>query len=140
MLRNAILADCNDIYELVCGLENERLPHERFAEIYKRQLNNGNFCCIVFEQDGRIIGMLNLRFEEQLHHAGKIAEIMEFSVDADYRHKGIGKAMLTFAKRMAKENECTQIEVACNRLRQDAHCFYEREGLQNTHYRFSKAL
>ena len=32
MLRNAILADCNDIYELVCGLKNERLPHERLPE------------------------------------------------------------------------------------------------------------
>lgn len=84
--------------------------------------------------------MLNLRFEEQLHHAGKIGEIMEFAVDEQYRGRGLGKEMLGLALILAGERGCLQIEVACNQLRSDTHRFYLREGMHNFHYKFSKSL
>lgn len=91
-------------------------------------------------QNMHIRGMLNLRFEYQLHHAACIAEIMELVVAAQCRNKGIGKLMLNEACRIAKENGCIQIEVACNQLRKDTHRFYAREGMKNYHYKFSKPL
>ena len=91
-------------------------------------------------QNMHIRGMLNLRFEYQLHHAARIAEIMELVVAAQCRNKGAGKLMLNEACRIAKENGCIQIEVACNQLRKDTHRFYEREGMKNYHYKFSKPL
>ena len=41
---------------------------------------------------------------------------------------------------VAKENGCIQIEVACNQLRIDTHRFYDREDMNNFHYKFSKPL
>ena len=79
-------------------------------------------------------------FEEQLHHTEYIAEIMEFAVDAAFRGQGIGKAMLEEACKIAREQGCSQIEVACNQLRVDTHRFYLREGMHNFHYKFSKSL
>ena len=45
------------------------------------------------EHDNDIIGVSNLRFEEQLHHSECIAEIMEFAVDKTYRKQGIENAI-----------------------------------------------
>lgn len=85
-------------------------------------------------------GMMNLRFEYQLHHAARIAEIMEFVVAPQCRNKGLGKLILNEACEIAKDHDCIQIEVACNQLRKDTHRFYEREGMKNYHYKFSRSL
>ena len=81
-----------------------------------------------------------LRFEEQLHHSERIAEIMEFAVDEAYRKQGIGKEMLANACQLAGDFGCTQIEVACNQCRKATHRFYLREGMHNYHFKFSKSL
>ena len=84
--------------------------------------------------------MLNLRFEEQLHHCEKIAEVMEFVVHQDYRNRNVGQKMFAEAKRIALEHGCSQIELATNQLRKDAHRFYYREGMHNFHYKLSQRL
>ena len=140
MYRKSTLDDCEAIHHLICDMECRNLSYERFHEIYCDQLNSGHYYCLVTERDHHVIGVLNLRFEKQLHHTERIAEIMEFAVDSNFRNHGIGKCMLEEATRIAKMNGCTQIEVACNQLRKDTHRFYLREGMQNYHYKFSKSL
>ena len=92
------------------------------------------------DDDPHVRGMMNLRFEYQLHHAARIAEIMEFVVTPQCRNKGLGKLILNEACEIAKDHDCIQIEVACNQLRKDTHRFYEREGMKNYHYKFSRSL
>ena len=140
MLRRAGAEDCLKVYELICDMEQKELPPERFRAIFRAQLSDGRYCCLVEERDGALIGVLNLRFEEQLHHADRIAEIMEFAVAPSFRNRGIGKDMLEQACRIAKERGCSQIEVACNRLRERTHRFYLREGMHSFHYKFSRSL
>ena len=140
MLRKATPKDCKTVYHFLCELENKKLPYEQFTAIFQRQLDSEIYCCLLYEQEGAVAGVLNLRFEEQLHHAARIAEIMEFAVGAPYRRRGIGKEMLAYAYRLAKDCGCTQLEVACNQLRTDAHRFYLREGMHNFHFKFSAPL
>ena len=140
MYRKATVSDCKKVYDLICDMENKKLPYARFQEIFGDQLSNRNYYCLIREQDSHIAGVLNLRLEEQLHHAENIAEIMEFAVDPDFRNQGIGKEMLEQACLIAKEHGCTQIEVACNQLRKDTHRFYSREGMKNYHFKFSERL
>ena len=140
MYRKSERNDCEGIYRLICELEGKELPPERFSSIYLEQLKNRNYYCLVCERDDHVAGVLNLRFEDQLHHAGRIAEILEFAVGAQYRSQGIGKEMLAEACRIAKEHGCGQIEVACNLRREGAHRFYQREGMEQTHYKFSEKL
>ena len=121
-------------------MESKCLPYSVFEEIYRKQLANDHYECIVCEMDSEVIAMINLRYEEQLHHAGCIAEIMEFVVKAGYRNKGHGKDLFCYACHRAEEWGCIQMEVACNQLRKDTHRFYLREGLKNYHYKFSKGL
>lgn len=140
MFRKSEEKDCKAMYDLICDMENKRLPYEIFEGIYRKQLQREDMYCLIREEDGKVTAMLNLRFEEQLHHCEKIAEIMEFVVDVECRNAGIGKEVLEEACRVALEYGCSQIEVACNQLRKDTHRFYEREGMHNFHYKFSKRL
>ena len=62
-------------------------------------------------------------------------------VSPGYRgKKGIGKEMFSQSCQIAKINGCSQIEVACNQLRENTHHFYMREGMNNFHSKFSKRL
>lgn len=140
MYREATLGDCKAVYNLICEMESKQLSFDRFSEIYEEQINSRYYYCLVCEIDNEVIAVLNLRFEEQLHHSECIAEIMEFAVDSSYRKRGIGKEMFDNACQFAKDNGCAQIEVACNQLRVDTHRFYSREGMQNFHFKFSKSL
>lgn len=140
MFRKAIFNDCDAVYNLICDMEKTELPKGGFSEIFNEQLSDNHYYCLICEIDDRIVGVLNLRFENQLHHAAKIAEIMEFVVDENYRNKEIGRKIFSRACDIAKENGCIQIEVACNQLRIDTHRFYDREDMNNFHYKFSKPL
>ena len=140
MFRKSEARDCKAVYNMICDMENKQLPYAVFAEIYQEQLQRKDMYCLIREEGGKATAMLNLRFEEQLHHCEKIAEIMEFVVEADCRNAGVGKEALAEACRVAAEHGCSQIEVACNQLRKDTHRFYEREGMHNFHYKFSKRL
>lgn len=140
MFCKAEAKDTRRVYELICDMEQRELPFEAFEKIFGEQLENDDYYCLVCRREGETIAMLNLRFERQLHHAGAVAEIMEFAVDGSCRNRGLGREMLARARELARERGCMQIEVACNQLRKDTHRFYLREGMHNFHYKFSKAL
>lgn len=138
--RKSTLEDSKAIYALICDMENKELPCDKFKKIYCSQFDDSHYYCLVCEQDSRVVGALNMRFEEQLHHAERIAEILEFVVDATCRSMGIGKEMISQCCQIAKDKGCSQIEVACNQLRKDTHRFYINEGMHNFHFKFSKQL
>ena len=137
MYRKATMKDCKGVYDLICDLDCRELPYDSFSQIFAEQIADSRFYCLICEEEGRLAGVLNLRFEGQLHHACRVAEVMEFSVDASCRGRGIGKQMFAEACRIAQERGCSQIELATNQLRTDAHRFYTREGMNNFHYKFS---
>ena len=140
MYRIARIEDCEAVYRLICDMEAKTLPRGRFEEIFRAQCEDAHYECLLREEDGRVIGMLNLRYEEQLHHAAAIAEIMELVVEDGSRGKRLGKELFAKACERARERGCVQIEVACNQLRSDAHRFYLREGMKNYHFKFSRDL
>lgn len=140
LYRKSTSDDCKAVYSLICDMESKELPYGRFEAIYLDELKDHHYHCLVCEQDKVVISALNLRFEEQLHHAERIAEILEFAVASACKNKGIGKEMLAQGCQIAKNNGCAQIEVACNQLRKDTHRFYAREGMRNFHFKFSKRL
>lgn len=138
--RKGNLEDCKAIYSLICDMENRELSYDRFFAIYRDQISGGHYYCLVCEQHRVVIGVLNMRFEAQLHHTERIAEVLEFAVAVKCRNNGIGKEMFAQSCQIAKDNGCSQIEVACNQLRKNAHRFYLREGMYNFHFKFSKRL
>ena len=140
MYRKATQEDCKSVYRLMCGLECKELPYDKFSSIFNHQVQDEHYYSLLYVENDQVMAVLNLRFEKQLHHCETIAEVMEFYVEEENRSQGIGRKMFEKACELSREYGCTQIELATNQLRKDAHRFYEREGMHNFHYKFSKAL
>lgn len=138
--RYGLQDDCRRIYNLICEMEEKALPYNHFSRIWEKQIANPDYISLVCEEDGTVIGVLNLRLEEQLHHTQLVAEIMEMAVKAEYRSSGIGKALIRWAYQIAQEKGCLQIEASSNQLRTSAYRFYLREGMKNHHFKFTHKL
>jgi PhnO protein len=63
-------------------MENNELSYDRFCAFYRDQISDSHYYCLVCEENGMVIGVLNIRFEAQLHHTENIAEILEFAVSS----------------------------------------------------------
>ena len=138
--RKAVLEDLPGVYALMCQLEEQALPYGPFTAIYGRLAENPAHTFFLSEEGDTLLGMLHLRVEGQLHHAGLVAEIVELSVSSSCRGRGLGKALVGMAKQEARAQGCMVLEVPSGAHRGRAHRFYEREGFSRTHYRFSMPL
>lgn len=139
MFRLATAEDSREVYRLICALEETEFPRDRFRKIFLEQLESPRYACCLWDENG-VAAVLTLRFEEQLHHCDRVAEIIEFAVDPGRRGGGIGRKLLAEALALCRERGCCLAELSCGMRRQDAHRFYEREGFTNTHCRFTKPL
>ena len=117
MIRYATQKDENAIYELLCELEGMSLDKEGFHEAYRDYMKDDKMHCLVAEMDREVAGVLNLRIGTMLCRCGKIGLFQE-------------------AYHIAREAGCVRFEVSTNRTRLGAHRFYEREGMERSHYRF----
>ena len=140
MIRFANINDRSDIYRLICLLENTELNQERFDVILNTELNSDDFLILVYEEEDGICGVMEMRMTDQLHHAGRIAEIMSLYVESDRRSKSIGKQLFQEAVRYAEKAGCIQMELNSSTWRTDAHRFYEREGMNKDHFNFTMKL
>lgn len=140
MFRKATREDFEDVYALMCVLEETCFNSEAMYAIFQKQCEDPQYYALVYDDGQSVKGVLNMRFEYQLHHCDKIAEILEFVILEDCRNLGIGKQMLQEAIRIAEEKQCAQIELDSNQKRLAAHRFYERNGFVKTHYKFVKDM
>ncbi len=115
IIREAAAEDLLSIYQLICEMEETSLPEETFSCGYETISTDQNHTILVAELDGQVIGMIHIRMEFQLHHAAKIAEIMELAVQEDFRSQGIGRQLLTSSVQIAKKHLCEQIEVSSHK-------------------------
>ena len=143
MIRKATCEDRDAAWQLVCTLEERELDHETFAHTFAEQQADGRHVTLVWSEDAPhapIQALMNMRIEMQLHHAAKIAEIQELVVDPSLRGRGVGKKLFAAACEAAQAAGCVRIELVTNQRRHGAHRFYEREGMQQTHYGYTLDL
>jgi ribosomal protein S18 acetylase RimI-like enzyme len=139
--RSAALADLPQIVEMLAddflGAQRERfeqpLPEsylQAFAEI-ERDANNE---LVVVEQNGEIVGTLQLTFIPSISfQGGRRAQIESVRVVANRRGEGIGKKMFRWAIGRAREKNCRMIQLSTNETRADAQRFYENLGFKRSH-------
>lgn len=56
------------------------------------------------------------------------------------RSKGYGKLLIDWLRQHAKEQDCSTLHLCSKFERQDAHRFYEREGIEKLAYHFCCAV
>ncbi|MBQ8515451.1 MAG: GNAT family N-acetyltransferase [Ruminococcus sp.] len=121
-------------------MEDEKLPETEFAYGYEAMSDDQNHVILVAELNGQVVGTLHMRMEYQLHHAARIAEIMELAVLDGFRSQGIGRQLLAAASETARKCLCEQLEVGSHKKRVCAHRFYQRESMKKTHDKFTLRL
>lgn len=140
IIRKAEQADLDRVYELICELEQTVLDKDVFTQIYDRQISDCHYLLIVVQLNQLVVGFLSLQIKEHLHHAAKIAEIIELVIHEPSRGQRIGDSLFQAAKKFAKENNCSQLELCTNVRRLRAHQFYEKQGMNKSHHCFTLPL
>lgn len=139
-VRKAVLADSEAIEDLL-----DQLDYPGTGEFLKQKMEtifrNPLVTLLVYVQDDeKVVAFMVLEFLIQLGLRGDIARIGYFSVDHNYRSKGVGQLMEQYAELLAREKNCDRIEVHCHERRKDAHRFYYRQGYTESPKYLMKSL
>ena len=136
-VRYAKKEDIDIVYQMICELEKSELDKTKFYDVFLRNIERSDVFYFVAEEENNIVGFLSVHIQELLHHNGSVAEVQELFVYTANRNKSIGRKLLDEAKKTAKEENCLSLEVSCNSEREKAHIFYEREGMEKSHFKFT---
>ena len=142
IIRKAQINDLESIFSLICELEGCSLDKEGFVKVYLHNISQANIHYLVMVELDRekIVGFVSVHIQHLLHHVSKIAEIQEIIVAKEFQGSGIGHRLFEKVKNISRENDCTQIEVCCNRKREKSHAFYEKLGMNQSHFKFTLEL
>lgn len=140
VIRSAKPADLWPVKHLIEVLEETVFDEREFTAAFDAQLLDPHWHCFVCEAGGKIAALVNMRIDYQIHHAAKVAEILELVVEEDCRGQSIGRELFAHACEFAREEGCVQIELCSSMRRTDAHRFYEREGMRKDHFNFTMPL
>lgn len=111
----------------------EPLP-ESYTKAFEEIAADKNNELIVAETDGEIVGTMQITFTPSISfQGGKRAGVESVRVDARYRGRGLGKALMLWAIERAKKEGCHVLQLTTNSDRTDAHRFYENLGFKGTH-------
>ena len=89
---------------------------------------------VVAEAEGRIVGTMQLSYIPGLARRGAFrAQIEAVRVHGEYRGRGLGHALLTWAIDQARQRGCALVQLTTDKSRTDAHRFYERLGFTASH-------
>ncbi len=88
----------------------------------------------VMEQDGAVVGCLQLTFIPGLSRQGATrAQIESVRVASSLRGQGLGRALFEWAIARAKEKDCRLVQLTTDKTRGGAHRFYESLGFAASH-------
>lgn len=139
MIDYARIEDINEIYQLICILENKEINKEHFDNVYKEGLKDQSTIYLVY-RDEKIEGFLSFKIHHYLHHDFDTGEIVELVVLPEKRNLQIGKKLIEKIEEIARERNLEQIELSTSTYRKDAHRFYERQGYEKLHYNYTKEI
>ena len=139
MIVKAGLEDMEDIYNLMCILENKELDKEHFVQTYQQNIQDEDVIYLVYKED-RILGFISFVIHHYLHHDRDMGEIVELVVLPECRGKRIGQQLLQAIEKKAIDLHLEQIELSTSTYRKQAHHFYEQNGYEMSHYNYTKNL
>ena len=133
-----------DVVKIVAMLADDKLGQLRedyrlpLPEVYVRAFEkidgDENQELIVVEEDGEVIGTLQLSFIPYLtYQGGTRAQIEAVRIRPDRRGGGLGERMFRWAIARARERGAHVLQLTCDKQRADAIRFYERLGFGGTH-------
>lgn len=136
-VRSVQQEDEDDVYALLCELENETLDKSAFLKGFSLQIKDDTIVAWVLQENNRITGYISLRLLYHLHHCAYVAMIEELVVEKTQRHKGYGGILFQQALTYANQHACIQLELSSKQTRKAAHHFYQQQGMHCEHFKFT---
>jgi len=149
VFRRAVAPDLATIVELLADdpLGRERETEStggldpRYREAFAAIERDPNQLLAVAEQDGRVVGVLQLSFIPGLTRRGMWrGQIEGVRIAASERREGIGRAFIEWAIGQSRERGCGLVQLTSDKRRPAAHRFYEALGFEATHEGYKLAL
>jgi GNAT superfamily N-acetyltransferase len=125
--------------------QSREVPDAQIADEYTKAFDaiqrDPNHFLVVVETEGGVVGTLLLSFLPGLSRRGAWrAQIEAMRVARSRRGQGLGQVMLDWVEQQARARGCDLIQLTSDRVRVDAHRFYERAGFEPTHIGFKRVL
>ena len=95
---------------------------------------------IIAEIENQLVGFAGLRIVPYLFYEGAHAELTELFVEHSYRRKGIGKALVEYAERVAKERDAEELILHTGQDHRAGRDFYTALGYQEWEIVMGKSL
>jgi GNAT superfamily N-acetyltransferase len=93
-----------------------------------------NHRVLVAEEDGEVVGTIQISFLPGLANNGAWrGQLENVMVRSDKRGNGVGGRMVAWAIERCRERGCATVQLTSNKVRKDAHRFYERLGFAKSH-------
>ena len=114
-------------------------PHlEDYVGRMKEVLAGGAEMAVVLV-DGEVAGVTVFRVLEKTH-SGRDLYCDDLVTDETKRSTGVGRAMMKYMERLARERSCDTLSLDSGSQRRLAHKFYFREGMTISSFHFDKKL
>ena len=139
MIEFAQVEDKEDIYNLICILENKKINKEHFDYVFENALKNEDVIFLVYRNE-KVDGFMGFKIHHYLHHSKDTGEIVELVVVPAKRGMHIGSQLIQKIEEIARLKNIEQIEISTSTYRMDAHRFYESHGYIKLHYNYTKDI
>lgn len=140
LIRKATLKDLEDILLLSDELTLSDLPYDKEVDInwshtekgkeyYTEKITGKNGTCFVAEVNKKIVGYATATKKEvPSYRLVKVAELENLVVNKEMRGKGVGKKLVSYFIKWAKEIGAGKAAVDVFTLNEKGVAFYKREG------------
>jgi GNAT superfamily N-acetyltransferase len=139
IIRLATLDDVKNILHIYAeALDNGKvISVEKAQEIFLKQQQYPDYQVFVAIHEQQIVGTFALLIMENMAHNGTPSAVVEdVGILPMLQGKGIGKMMMEFALKYAKEKGCYKMSLSSNLKREKAHQFYESLGFKKHGFSF----
>jgi ribosomal protein S18 acetylase RimI-like enzyme len=118
----------------VLGAKREAPGDPAYAAAFAAIDADPNQLLAVAEDDGRVVGCLQITFLPGLSHRGAWrGQVESVRVASDQRGTGLGRAMLDWAVAQCRARGCAMVQLTTDKSRADARRFYESLGFTASH-------
>lgn len=122
-------------------LDPATLDDPRYRAAFDAIAADPNHRLIVAERQGETVGTLQISFIPGLPNFGLKRGLLEnVHIRADQRGTGLGTEMVLWAIDRCRQAGCGVVQLTSNKIRLDAHRFYEKLGFTKSHEGFKLKL
>lgn len=122
-------------------LDPATLSDPRYRAAFEEITADPHHRLVVAERHGEVVGTIQISVIPGMPRFGMRRGMLEnVHIRADQRGSGLGTEMVSWAIARCREAGCGVVQLTSNKLRHDAHRFYEKLGFARTHEGFKLQL